>query len=227
MDTVTIITTADGSHSLLNTALNETYHSVHGAIRESRHVFIQHGLDYFLNKTGKNEVRILEIGFGTGLNAFLSAFHANHSGTRIYYQSWEAFPVEEDVYTKLNYPKELGSELSFFQLHEAPWNHEVHISDWFSLEKRRANLITDLMKDSDEFDIVFYDAFAPSKQPEMWTMEVLKKTTSSLRPGGMWVTYCAKGQLKRDLKSLGLQVESLPGPPGKREMLRATRAGSV
>src|SRR4051812_13271438 len=121
MNDVTIITTGDGSHSLLNTTLNETYHSVHGAIRESKHVFIQHGLEFFLKSTGKKEVRILEVGFGTGLNAFLSALYSAESGIRITYRSLEAFPLEKDIYTKLNYGHELGSQALFFQLHEAAW----------------------------------------------------------------------------------------------------------
>lgn len=217
---ISIITTGDGSHSLLNTALNETYHSVHGAIRESKHVFIKEGLEFFLKTTGKKEVRILEIGFGTGLNAFLSALYATQSGIQLYYQSWEKFPIEKDVYTKLNYAAELGSNELFLELHEAAWNSSVGVTDVFSLEKRNGDLIVDSLPGNEGYDIVYYDAFAPSKQAEMWTLDVLKKTTGQLNRNGVWVTYCAKGQLKRDLKTLGLRVESLPGPPGKREMLR-------
>ncbi len=222
MSNVTIITTGDGSHSLLNTSLNETYHSVHGAIQESKHVFIREGLANYLSTTGKKEVRILEIGFGTGLNAFLSALYAVEFGVTIYYQSWEKFPLDVNVYKELNYPDALGSADLFSQLHEAPWGNEVDISGVFCLEKRKRDLLIDAMPGDQYFDIVFYDAFAPSKQPEMWSIDVLKKTVLLLHPKGIWVTYCAKGQLKRDLKALGLHVESLAGPPGKREMLRAT-----
>jgi tRNA U34 5-methylaminomethyl-2-thiouridine-forming methyltransferase MnmC len=218
---IAIITTGDGSHSLLNTALNETYHSVHGAIRESKHVFIKEGLEFFLKTFGKKEVRILEIGFGTGLNAFLSALYAIKLGIQMYYQSWEKFPIGREVYTKLNYADELGSKELFLQLHESAWGKTIDMTEDFSLEKRNGDLIVDSLANDELYDIVFYDAFAPSKQPEMWTLEVLKKTIAQLNRNGVWVTYCAKGQLKRDLKMLGLRVESLPGPPGKREMLRA------
>jgi tRNA U34 5-methylaminomethyl-2-thiouridine-forming methyltransferase MnmC len=224
MSNITIITTADGSHSLLNTSLQETYHSVHGAIQESKHVFIRHGLEFFLtgNPT-KRDVRILEIGFGTGLNALLTALYAGQTQIRVHYQSWEVFPLTEDIYGKLNYSAALDSGSMFFQLHEAAWNSEVAVTDTFTLEKKIGDVITDDMKSGSQFDIIFYDAFAPSKQPELWTPDVLKKVTDTLAPGGVWVTYCAKGQLRRDLKSLALRVESLPGPPGKREMLRATK----
>jgi tRNA U34 5-methylaminomethyl-2-thiouridine-forming methyltransferase MnmC len=224
MSNITIITTADGSHSLLNTSLQETYHSVHGAIQESKHVFIRRGLEYFLtgNPT-KRDVRILEIGFGTGLNALLTALYAGQTQIQVHYQSWEAFPLPEDIYGKLNYSAALDSGSLFLQLHEAAWNSEVTLTDTFTLEKKIGDVMTDDMKSGSPFDIIFYDAFAPSKQPELWTPDVLKKVTDTLAPGGVWVTYCAKGQLRRDLKSLALRVESLPGPPGKREMLRATK----
>lgn len=218
---LSIITTNDGSHSILNVELNETYHSVHGAIRESKHVFIKEGLEFFFNTTDKKEARILEIGFGTGLNAFLAALYAGETGTRLYYESWEKFPIEENIYTNLNYPDVLGSKELFLQLHGAPWGSKVDLTEAFRLEKVNGDLLTDLLADDRGYDIVFYDAFAPSRQAEMWTPEVLKKTVAPLQRNGVWVTYCAKGQLKRDLKALGLRVESLPGPPGKREMLRA------
>jgi tRNA U34 5-methylaminomethyl-2-thiouridine-forming methyltransferase MnmC len=222
MDGITIITTADGSHSLFNKELNETYHSVHGAIQESQYVFIQQGLEFLVNNTAKKQVRLLEIGFGTGLNAFLSARSAAHLGITIQYESWEKFPIGSDLYEHLNYAGDTDSKLLFQQLHRLPWNLQVAVSETFSIEKRNADLLIDHVPE-DAFDLVYYDAFAPSKQPEMWTQEILKKSVDALSIGGNWVTYCAKGQVKRDLKSLGLVVTSLTGPPGKREMLRATK----
>ena len=222
MDEIRIITTADGSHSLLNTILQETYHSVHGAIQESKHVFIVHGLDHWVERTGKREIRILEIGFGTGLNAFLTVLRAEACGIQVYYESWESHPLETDVVTQLNYPIVLHSKELFSDLHEVSWDQPVHITPDFILHKRKGSILIDL-PGIHSFDVVYYDAFAPAKQAEMWTFEVLKKVTDSLSASGAWVTYCAKGQVKRDLKKLGLTVETLAGPPGKKEMIRASR----
>jgi tRNA U34 5-methylaminomethyl-2-thiouridine-forming methyltransferase MnmC len=223
MDEVRIITTSDGSHSLLNTALNETYHSIHGAIQESRHVFIVHGLEEWLSKSRSSEAKILEIGFGTGLNAFISALESSARNLKVYYESWEAFPLDDLVIHQLNYPGILGSKALFNDIHAAPWNQPTKVAQEFTLRKTKANLLNDSPGDSMKFDIIFFDAFAPARQPEMWSAEVLKKVVDALAPGGIWVTYCAKGQVKRDLRALGLNVETLPGPPGKKEMIRASR----
>ncbi len=221
MGDLTIITTADGSHSLFNSALNETYHSVHGAIQESLYVFIQQGLDYWLERNPGKEVRILEIGFGTGLNALLTLQHSSVKGIKVYYESWEAFPLPKDVLIKLNYPDLLRAANHFEVLHQASWNKPTAITPHFTLYKHDGDILLNSLPQAPDFDIVYYDAFAPSKQPDLWTEEVLRKVTETLAVNGIWVTYCAKGQLKRDLKSLGLTVETLPGPPGKKEMVRA------
>lgn len=203
---IKVITTSDGSHSLLNTELDETYHSRHGALQESLYVFIKNGLDHFQ----RNEVNVFEVGFGTGLNALLAA----QSNKKVNYTTIEAYPLPEEVYTQLNYePRDL-----LFQLHA---NTELRISD-FTFKKLHTTL-QDIELKPGQFDVVFYDAFAPSKQPEMWELPMIKKVCDSLTPGGLFVTYCAKGQLKRDLKSLGMEVETLPGPPGKKEMVRGTK----
>ena len=203
---IKIITTSDGSHSLLNTELDETYHSVHGALQESLHVFIKNGLDVFPG----NEVRVFEVGFGTGLNALLAA----QSTRKVNYTTIEAFPLPEEVYSELNYePKDL-----LIQLHG---NSKLETGN-FKFSKLHTTLQSiELL--SNQFDIIFFDAFAPSKQPEMWEFPMIKKVCDSLTQGGLFVTYCAKGQLKRDLKSLGMEVETLPGPPGKKEMVRGTK----
>jgi tRNA U34 5-methylaminomethyl-2-thiouridine-forming methyltransferase MnmC len=222
MDEVKIITTSDGSHSLLNTALNETYHSVHGAIQESRHVFIAHGLEKWVS-SGLREARILEVGFGTGLNALLTSMYSSEKSLKIYFESWEAFPLGETIVHQLNYPGILGSAKMFGDIHAAPWDQAATISKNFSLKKVNGNLLSDPFGEDSIFDVVFFDAFAPSRQPEMWSAEVLKKVVDVLAPGGLFVTYCAKGQLKRDLRDMGLDIETLPGPPGKKEMIRASK----
>lgn len=222
MSTIKIITTSDGSHSLLDTSLNETYHSIHGAIQESQHVFIRAGLDHWLQRNQKSKIRIFEAGFGTGLNVFLTALHHALNEVKTYYESWEAFPLETNMLKKLNYPVTLGSPEIFSRIHEAAWNQPTSILTSFTLCKKRGDILMDRLNGTASFDLIYYDAFAPMKQPEMWTLSTLRKISSLLAPNGVLVTYCAKGQVKRDLKSLELAIETLPGSPGKKEMIRAT-----
>lgn len=217
-----IITTHDGSHSLLNPELNETYHSVHGARQESLHVFIKHGLAFVAQQATKSQVRILEIGFGTGLNALLTATYAEQNNLKIEYTSLEAFPVNESIWQQLNYPQTKREEEIFYQLHHVSWNEWTEPVSGFMLKKINATLQL-VSLDHSYFDLVYFDAFAPNKQPEMWELPMLQKTIESLTSSGVFVTYCAKGQLKRDLTSLHTTVEALQGPPGKREMIRAIR----
>lgn len=219
MSPVSIITTSDGSHSLFNSSLNETYHSVHGAIVESKHVYIQHGLDFWFQQNEERSVRILEIGFGTGLNALLTLLHGQSLNRNIYYESWEAFPLETSIIKQLNYGEQLGASHWFSQLHEVIWNKQVQLTSSFTIQKIHGDILASPI--SGPFDVVYYDAFAPSRQPDMWTMDILKKVSDAMVSGGIIVTYCAKGQLKRDLMTLGLTVETLSGPPGKKEMVRA------
>jgi tRNA U34 5-methylaminomethyl-2-thiouridine-forming methyltransferase MnmC len=225
MSNLDIILTSDGSHSLLNTELNETYHSTHGAIQESIHVFIKNGLEYFEQTHKSTEISILEVGFGTGLNALLTLERNLSQLPKIYYESLEAFPVDEETIRKLNYPKALDflqADEYFKLLHQSPWDNQASITDSFSLVKRHVK-IQDIDLGLEKFDVIYFDAFAPSKQPEMWEFLILRKIEQSMKPHGVFVTYCAKGQLKRDLRSLGLTVETLPGPPGKKEMVRAVK----
>lgn len=226
MSKIEIITTSDGSHSLINTELNETYHSTHGAIQESIHVFIKNGLEYFEQKNKSPEIRIFEVGFGTGLNALLTLQHSLTQPVKIYYESLEAFPVDQQTILQLNYPKALDflqAEKYFAQLHQTIWNEPSVITDSFTLSKRHVK-IQDIDLGVEKFDVIYFDAFAPSKQPEMWEHPILKKIEQSMKPKAVFVTYCAKGQLKRDLRSLGLMVETLAGPPGKKEMVRAVKS---
>jgi tRNA U34 5-methylaminomethyl-2-thiouridine-forming methyltransferase MnmC len=221
-DHLKIITTSDGSHSLLNTALNETYHSHHGAIQESLHVFIKHGLAYHVEQFQSSTVRIFEVGFGTGLNAFLTVQFSADRQEKFFYTSIEGFPLPESIWSNLNYAATADLKNEFQKLHGAQWNGFVEVSPGFELKKLHATL-QEIELAPASFDVVFFDAFAPSKQPEMWEYPMLEKVIDSMAKNGVFVTYCAKGQLKRDLKNLGLQVETLPGPPGKKEMVRGLK----
>jgi tRNA U34 5-methylaminomethyl-2-thiouridine-forming methyltransferase MnmC len=221
---IQIITTGDGSHSLLNTELNETYHSVHGARRESLHVFIKHGLDFFCERSAAaTPVRILEIGFGTGLNALLTIHRASETQRVLNYTTLEAFPLEASIWSSLNYTEDVFARELFERIHLAPWAEQFEITPFFSLHKLHATL-QQISLAPFSFDVIFFDAFAPNKQPELWQISLLDKVVTAMKPGGVFVTYCAKGQLKRDLKSLNLVVETLEGPPGKKEMVRALKS---
>jgi len=225
MSNVEIITTSDGSHSLRNIGLDETYHSIHGAIQESVHVFIRNGLMFFENQNRPIEIRILEVGFGTGLNALLTLKHALGSTLQIHYTSLEAHPVDEKTIQQLNYPEvlDLNGAASLFQkVHAASWIQEEATLSNFVLKKQLGRL-QDVDLGNKQFDLIYFDAFAPAKQPELWEIGMLGKIEQSMKPGAVFVTYCAKGQLKRDLRSLGLRVETLPGAPGKKEMVRALK----
>ena len=222
MSSLKIIETRDGSHSLLNEQLNETYHSVHGALQESKYVFIQQGLDVVSKKPGESVINILEVGFGTGLNALLTLQASIVEDLKIHYTTLEAFPIEEDIWSKLNYAGTVDAKGWFEKVHHAEWNQLVEITQDFQLQKLHTTL-QQVELEKNRFDLIYFDAFAPNKQPEMWQVSMLLKIVDAMKPGGVFVTYCAKGQLKRDLKSLGLVVETLDGPPGKKEMVRATK----
>ncbi len=203
MSSLRIITTADGSHSLLNEKLNETYHSTHGAIQESMHVFIRSGLQYWIGHNDSKRLSVLEIGFGTGLNAWLTMRHAQENDLSMNYVSIEAFPLEREIWETLNYAEGSGTQELFNELHRSAWAEAHEIVAGFTVTKVRTRL-EDLTPEADQFDVIYYDAFAPSKQPEMWSIEMLDKVVKTMRDRGILVTYCAKGQLKRDLKTLGL-----------------------
>jgi len=216
---IEIFTTADGSHSLLNTELNETYHSTHGALQESIYVFIKKGLSFTAERNQLSEIHILEVGFGTGLNALLTLQKAISDSITVFYTTLEAYPLSEEVWHSLNYADSLGMKDDFEKLHQAEWSSWQEINPHFHLLKLKATL-QEVDLSASTYDLVYYDAFAPSKQPEMWELSILEKVIQQIKANGTFVTYCAKGQLKRDLKTLGLQVETLEGPPGKKEMVR-------
>jgi tRNA U34 5-methylaminomethyl-2-thiouridine-forming methyltransferase MnmC len=213
-----LIKTQDGSMTIFIPEMDETYHSTHGAIQEAEHVFIKHGLRKMEEK-GLETIFIFEMGFGTGLNAFLTKIRSN---SIVNYTGIEAFPVSENELISLNYVGQLGEEfkVDFDLIHSTSWKETVQLSSQFFIKKVHQK-IEEYKLEKDKYDIIYFDAFGPRAQSEMWDIEILKNMYDGLMDGGMLVTYCAKGQFKRDLKSLGFEVESLPGPPGKREMTRA------
>ena len=219
-----IITTADGSHTLFVPELNEHYHSTYGAIQESRHIFIEAGFKQII--INQPVIRILEVGFGTGLNAFLSLLEADKSGKTIHYTAIEPFPLEPAIIKLLNYPELLGASTAslFKMLHEAVWNREMQITDHFVLYKVLHDL-KNIKLQSSFFDVVYFDAFGPEVQPELWTEEIFRKIFSSIKKKGILVTYSAKGSVRRALKNAGFTMEKLAGPAGKREITRAIKNG--
>lgn len=218
---IKIITTEDGSHSLFDEELNETYHSTRGARGESMQVFIKEGLEYWCSQNDAEEIRILEIGLGTGLNAFLTAQFANTHNKKIYITSLEPFPIGREVYENLNYHQTPSEKELLMNIHETKWEKEVEISQDFILHKSTSKL--ENFTTSKHFNIVYFDAFAPSKQPEVWSLENLKRCFNLLQKGGILTTYCAQGQFKRNLAEAGFQLETLKGAMGKKEMVRGLK----
>lgn len=216
-----IIITEDGSHSIAVTDLNVSYHSIHGAIQESKHVFIQAGLNYLLNNSTCQPVRIFEMGLGTGLNVFLSAIEAERHPVKIHYTAVEQFPLSSEQASKLNYTKFLQHEKLFQKIHESDWNKDALLSASSILRKENVDFIN--YSDNNHFDLIYYDAFAPNAQPELWTKEMFDKLFNLVNPRGVLVTYCSKGDVRRAMIAAGFSVKKLSGPPGKREMLRAIK----
>ncbi len=218
-----VVISNDGSSTIFWKEMDEHYHSIHGAIQESRHVFIDAGLKFF----SKKKIDILEIGFGTGLNALLSYLEAKSINLNIHFSSIELYPLSLDKIELLNYADimltdKVDCKKILKKLHCVSWNREVVIDNCFSLKKMQMDIV-DFDK-KNEYDLIYFDAFAPSSQPELWTREVFLSMFNALKEkGGVLVTYCAKGQVKRDLKSVGFQVNTLQGPPGKREMIQAVK----
>jgi len=230
-----IITTGDGSKTIQIEDWDEQYHSVHGAIQEANHVFIKHGLHHICNTdmlevaTNKNqqnipEISILEIGFGTGLNTFITALEAHKLGIKIDYVGVEAYPVATNEVNQLNYAELIQKEASemFNKLHEVPWEEQFEISPSFLLTKRQQFFSE--IKDQSSFDLIYFDAFGARVQPDLWTEAIFDIMYHALKSNGVLVTYSAKGSVRRAMQAVGFTVERLEGPPGKREMLRASKA---
>jgi tRNA U34 5-methylaminomethyl-2-thiouridine-forming methyltransferase MnmC len=214
-----IIVTEDGSHSLFSERTGEHYHSTHGAIQESRHIFIENAL----KQCPHNEIRVLEIGFGTGLNAFLTLLEAETLHKNIHYTSLELYPLPVETACALNYPALLNKEKqqAFEHLHTAAWNREQPISPHFTLYKIHADF-TQYAFES-QYDVIYFDAFSPDKQPEMWSEDIFAKVYRAAVPGAILTTYCAKGSVRRAMQQAGFMAERLPGPPGKRQILRGRK----
>jgi tRNA U34 5-methylaminomethyl-2-thiouridine-forming methyltransferase MnmC len=211
--------TSDGSPTLYVSQLDETYHSMHGSVQEARHVFIENGLRFVAAESKK--VNILEVGFGTGLNALLTAQYAKENALSVHYVGLEAYPVEEEIWKAINFLDNPEAKACYTQIMELPFGVTkaydasfTHCKMAFSIQEWTT---------TEKFDLIYYDAFGPRAQPEMWALAIFEKLYSLLNPGGAIVTYCAQGQFKRHLKSLGMRVEGLPGPPGKREMTRGVK----
>jgi len=216
-----IITTADGSPTLYLPNLKEQYHSINGAITESKYVFLEMG---YLNHKSITP-NVFEVGFGTGLNCLLTALKAEEQKRLTTYTSIEKFPLNSNIINQLHYGKFISPNAQelYNDLHNCEWNKIIEISKYFKLIKLNADLLKNKLKNSKECDIIYFDAFGPDKQPEMWSPEIFKKIYSVTAPNGIFVTYSAKGLVRRQLSTCGFNVERLPGPPGKFQMLRGIK----
>lgn len=215
------ITTSDGSHTLYLPDMDEQYHSVNGAVTESNFVYIDKGYAFHKSKTPK----IFEVGFGTGLNCLLTALMAEKQKRPTTYYSIEKYPLEKEIIDQLNYGKIISEEaqILFKKIHQCNWNENVEISKYFRLIKLNTDLLNCDLNQVNNCDIIYFDAFGPDKQPEMWHHEVLSKIYALTSQEGVFVTYSAKGVVRRQLAACGFEMERLPGPPGKIHMLRGIK----
>ncbi len=213
-----LIKTQDQSHTLFIPGMNEYYHSRFGAVEESLHIFIRNGYE----KTGQDPLRIFEVGFGTGLNALLTLIKATQDGRKVFYSAIELYPLGPWVYTRLNYPQILHTDPDvFLNLHQLSWEKEQMLTENFMIRKIHADFLS--YPFTSRYDLVYFDAFGPDKQPEMWAESRLDAVFEALLPGGIFITYSAKGSLRRTLEKAGFRVNRLPGPPGKREIIQAIK----
>ncbi|EXI74457.1 MAG TPA: tRNA (5-methylaminomethyl-2-thiouridine)(34)-methyltransferase MnmD [Candidatus Accumulibacter phosphatis] len=219
-----LVATADGSHSLYLPAIGEHYHSSHGALLESLHVFIGNGYEVAA-ELPRPMLHVLEIGFGTGLNALLTWERSRSRGLPLVYTAIEPYPLEDGLVARLNHPEHLSSTKAralFDAMHRCAWGSGQRLDDHFTLQKLHSRF--DQFKPQGRYDLVYHDAFSPDVQPELWTSEVFARLAGCMSSGAVLVTYSAKGEVRRHLRSVGLTVERLPGPPGKREMTRARQS---
>jgi len=215
-----LVKTADGSDTLFVREIDEHYHSTFGAVQESKHIFIEAGLHQF----DQTSVNIFEVGFGTGLNAYLTAIESVKTNQSILYITIEKYPLPSSIWNSLNYSEIVpeGNPSLFQMLHNAAWNEKVKITEHFSILKRSSDLTAIDYSSFPMFDLVYFDAFSPEKQPELWETSIFLELASHCSHQAKLVTYCAKGVVRRSLITAGFSVERIPGPPGKREMLRGT-----
>lgn len=216
--------TADGSHTISIPEWNVTYHSIHGAVQESLHVYIREGLQYQLSKKTDGVLSVLEMGFGTGLNALLTLRECAREQRHIYYQTIEQYPLTQTETAPLNYDEVLDEPIlhsCLMTIHRAPWDEDITVNPYFCLHKTHAAFQDVSFNRS--FDLIYYDAFDPLVQPELWTEAIFEKLYNCLVPGGILVTYSCKGSVRRAMKAVGFIVEKVPGPAHKREIVRAIR----
>ncbi|HCT29282.1 MAG TPA: SAM-dependent methyltransferase [Bacteroidales bacterium] len=220
MNKIKIIETADGSNTLFSEEFNAHYHSLNGALQESRHIFIEYGFNYFSSK----QISVLEVGFGTGLNAALTASRAENNKVKTRYSGIELFPLNNEILNKINYKSVLSpNEFELWtKINHAQWELEKNISDFFSIEKLKMSICNANLTKT--FDLIYYDAFAPEDQPELWDKSIFEKIYNATNPEGILVTYCSKGIVKQALRHAGYKVERHPGPIGKRHIIRAIRS---
>lgn len=223
-----IIITKDGSPTIAIPSKGVAYHSIHGAIQESQHVFIEAGLKYILqSQVVQGPINIFELGLGTGLNALLTLLEAEKFQREVLYECVEAYPLDASQIEQLNYCQLLDREdvlPAFEKMHNCEWNELINITPHFSFIKHKERLQN--YQSNTSVHLVYYDAFAPAAQPELWTRTMFDKIFDILQPAGILVTYCSKGEVRRNLIAAGFTVEKLPGPPGKREMIRAMKPGT-
>tara|TARA_B100001741_G_scaffold290936_1_gene270773 strand:- start:21 stop:677 length:657 start_codon:yes stop_codon:yes gene_type:complete len=213
-----LVKTIDGSNSLKNLIINDSYHSKYGAINESKHIFINNGL----KRISKKKIRVLEIGFGTGLNALLTQLYCDKKEKKITYHTIDNLPLKEEIYSSLNYCDQLKIDKNIFlKIHSSLWENEIELSNFFVLKKMKYDFTKILF--NEKYDLIYFDAFSPSKQPEMWTLNNFKKLYDCLNTNGVLITYSSKGDVKRIMKKVGFNISSVEGPTGKREITLASK----
>ena len=213
-----LVNTNDGSNSLKNLIINDSYHSKYGAINESKHIFINNGL----KRISKKKIRVLEIGFGTGLNALLTLLFCDKKKQNIIYHTIDNLPLKEEIYSSLNYYDHLKIDKNIFlKIHSSSWENEIELSSFFVLKKMNCDFTKTLF--NEKYDLIYFDAFSPSKQPEMWVLNNFKKLYDCLNINGVLITYSSKGDVKRIMKKVGFNVSCLEGPTGKREITLASK----
>lgn len=214
--------TDDGSHTIYSSISGETYHSSFGAIQESSHIFIDAALNYKLHNERLERVNILEVGTGTGLNVILTYLNTRETKVEVRYDGYEAYPITVEESEVLNYSKVIGIDNGIFKLIHSDYNHEVMLSDDFRFNCLIQKIETAQLTDN-HYDIVYFDAFSPESQPELWETNIFDALFKAMKKEGVLTTYSCKGIVKRSLKKVGFNIVKLPGPPGKREFLRAIK----
>lgn len=214
-----LVITSDGSHTIYIPELDEHYHSIHGAVQESEHIFIRNGFDFCQS----DPLFIFEVGFGTGLNVLLTAINAAKGSREVFYTSFEKYPLGDNILKQLNhfnFAGERGQEIAS-TINSSSWHRMNNICKNFNLEKIKGDITQDEIKG--KYDLIYFDAFGPDKQPEMWTAKLFQKISEVTKNNGVLLTYSSKGEVKRTLRSAGFKITLLPGPPGKREITRAIK----